>query len=425
MPPTIHSHSRSKSPTGTESENLPPLSVNTTPADLLKMARLYEVEKNAATAEVKRLSCKLADITNDDNNNNNDSNNRSKRRRTRNESPNSDSDEEDTPSTNRSDEHFVYQAGHKFFLVHAPWIHSADDIFDAEVDDHYDPAERFENDENKLQGQLKEVFDLLHMRFQQQALRQRWLRRQFVNGLNTQQYNTATRICRNCASILGASKTDLLQAETRKTKFCEEIGWVNTSGVYSSVDVPILHKDWGGEYSLSSVFLNPKLMGVSLLCFTQTYLKTIFLTQLYIAMICGPMAGKHFMNGTLLHPQTETMARIHSIHNITPGAIATCGVLARWALSADESLQEVGSSTGIRYFSDYQEYLTILVTGLRQKKKSIINIIKHWDEKIFPDSESSLVRGKQSDESSGLKKAMDLLAADSEEEDGTDDQPAV
>jgi ABC-type siderophore export system fused ATPase/permease subunit len=61
----------------------------------------------------------------------------------------------------------------------------------------------------------------------------------------------------------------------------------------------------------------------------------------------------------------------------------------------------------------------ILETGLRQKKRSVINIIKQWDERIFPDSDSSLVKDnfKKSDESSGLKKAMALLAADSEEEE--------
>lgn len=47
----------------------------------------------------------------------------------------------------------------------------------------------------------------------------------------------------------------------------------------------------------------------------------------------------------------------------------------------------------------------------------MFNIIKKWDEKIFPDSESSLVKAKRNDEDSGLKKAMDLLAADSEEEE--------
>ena len=86
-------------------------------------------------------------------------------------------------------------------------------------------------------------------------------------------------------------------------------------------------------------------------------------------------------------------------------------------LSGDDTLQEVGSSTGIRYFNDFEEYLTLLETGLRQKKKSVLNIIKQWDEKIFPDTGSSLVKGGKSPGSSGLRKAMDLLAADSEEED--------
>ncbi len=33
------------------------------------------------------------------------------------------------------------------------------------------------------------------------------------------------------------------------------------------------------------------------------------------------------MNGESMNPQTETMASIHHIRNITPGAIATCAVL--------------------------------------------------------------------------------------------------
>jgi hypothetical protein len=76
----------------------------------------------------------------------------------------------------------------------------------------------------------------------------------------------------------------------------------------------------------------------------------------------------------------------------------------------------------------------ILETGLRQKKKSVLNIIKQWDEKIFPDSDSSLVKGifKKSNENSGVKKAMALLAADSEEDseldpelDELEDNPGV
>jgi hypothetical protein len=89
-----------------------------------------------------------------------------------------DSDEEETDTGNVVDERFVYHTGHKFFLICAPWIHSGDNIFDTDIDKCYDAAERFENDENKKYGQLKEIIGLLQGKFQRQALRQGWLRRQ-------------------------------------------------------------------------------------------------------------------------------------------------------------------------------------------------------------------------------------------------------
>ena len=92
-----------------------------------------------------------------------------------------------------------------------------------------------------------------------------------MNGLKTQRYNTAHRIRHSCASILGASENDLLKSDIRKARFREEIGWISETGLYSSVDVPILHKNWNGEYALSSVFLNLKLMGVSCSRFVPTF----------------------------------------------------------------------------------------------------------------------------------------------------------
>jgi len=153
-----------------------------------EIARRYEVDKNTAQAKLNRLSRKFADITNDEDDS---TSHGPKRRRTRHESLPADSDEEvDTSSPTVRDERFVYQAGHKFFLLRAPWIHSGDNIFDINIDEDYNVAERFENDKNKSQGQLKEIFDLLREKFQQQALRQRWLRRQvssiYILQLHTQ-----------------------------------------------------------------------------------------------------------------------------------------------------------------------------------------------------------------------------------------------
>ena len=61
----------------------------------------------------------------------------------------------------------------------------------------------------------------------------------------------------------------------------------------------------------------------------------------------------------------------------------------------------------------------MLETGLRRKKKkSVYNIIKEWDSRIFPNTESSIisVKGKSTDDG-GMKRAMDALDADSEDDE--------
>jgi len=59
---------------------------------------------------------------------------------------------EDAATGSHTDDHFVYQAGHKLSLLHALWICSGDDLFDTDVDEHYDAAERFKNNKNKSQA---------------------------------------------------------------------------------------------------------------------------------------------------------------------------------------------------------------------------------------------------------------------------------
>jgi hypothetical protein len=89
---------------------------------------------------------------------------------------------------------------------------------------------------------------------------------------------------------------------------------------------------------------------------------------------------------------------------------------AHWALSSDTTLQAVGTSTGIHYFDNYEEYLKLLKMGLYQNKKSVVNIIREWDSRIFPNTDSSLVVVKaKASEDNGVKKAMASLDADSDE----------
>jgi len=140
------------------------------------------------------------------------------------------------------------------------------------------------------------------------------------------------------------------------------------------------------------------------------------------------------MNGIQSNPKTDTMARKHGIRHTTPGAIAASAVLvcvpchsiyihdlqvsqSRWALSSDDFLQNVGTNTGINYGKDFEEYLEVLMTGLRKKKRSILNVFKEWDQVIFPNSDSSLVRQDRDASSSGLKTAMTMLEDDEVDDD--------
>jgi hypothetical protein len=89
---------------------------------------------------------------------------------------------------------------------------------------------------------------------------------------------------------------------------------------------------------------------------------------------------------------------------------------ARWALSSDTNLQAVGTSTKTHYYDDYEEYLKLLKMGLYWKKKSVVNIIREWDSRIFPNTDSSLVVVKaKASEDNGVKKVMASLDADSDE----------
>ncbi|KAJ7097356.1 hypothetical protein C8R44DRAFT_535106, partial [Mycena epipterygia] len=236
-------------------------------------------------------------------------------------------------------------------------------IFEEKLDPKYDDKKRFETMATKVQGQLRDIDNLLPEAY-----------------LTSQRSNTSSRIRRVAgADIFECSKVDLLLPDVRLEKFREQIGWYieeGTSGGYSSLDVPILHKDWSGEYNIKTCFLHPCLM------------------RLYATLIRGPTAATIMLqhasdsNVVVTIPNSENMQRILAIDHTEPGAIAGSAVLAIWALSADGDLRDKGDRTGIDYDALYDQYLEILTTGLRNRSRSIVNVFSEWDRVVFPTSQS-------------------------------------
>jgi len=59
------------------------------------------------------------------------------------------------------------------------WVRKGADIFKIKFDNTYDATERFENDDNKVQGQLREIVGLLQEQLSQETIfSQKWVRRE-------------------------------------------------------------------------------------------------------------------------------------------------------------------------------------------------------------------------------------------------------
>jgi len=127
-----------------------------------KIARQFQLEKTTARMEAQALWRKLANITNQTNEEAEAP--PSKRTRTNN-------DLED--STNEETQ--VINAGHKFVMVYSPWLRLGEELFKIDYNPDLGDAERFENIENKDQGQLHEVRKVLTHQLANEMSSETWI----------------------------------------------------------------------------------------------------------------------------------------------------------------------------------------------------------------------------------------------------------
>ncbi|KAG2133691.1 hypothetical protein DEU56DRAFT_757041 [Suillus clintonianus] len=301
--------------------------------------------------------------------------------------------------------------GRKFLVTHMLWLHGDTKAsFETPIDDNYHEFERFENTETMLQGQLREIQEVVPEKYLGD-LSSDWFRRAFQAGMQSQRSNISTRVRTRCgAMIFGCTEAQIKSAAYRKETFGSLIGWKkNDKGewYYDAWDSEILHGSWQGKHDIHTVFLNKSLMMV------------------ISGVIRGPasVVSMSAGEGSVASRNSETLDVKWGLDHTTPGMIAAGAVLVRWAASVDTLLTVQGSQSGIRWKEDFEGYLQYLFNGLRLRKASVLNVFRQWDKVLFPSSSSGFGgRQARSDRCAKMKSVMDALEGDDEvEEDRQDD----
>jgi len=134
---------------------------------LSQVARQFEVEKNTAQAEARELRRKLEDITNQDEDGEIEAPLRKRGRM-------SDQDPDDSDD-GMNEETKVIDAGRHFVILYSPWLRLGEGTFKVEHDPDSEEGERFENGDNKVQGQLREIMKVLGARLSDKMFSETWI----------------------------------------------------------------------------------------------------------------------------------------------------------------------------------------------------------------------------------------------------------
>ncbi|KAK7013084.1 hypothetical protein R3P38DRAFT_3008277 [Favolaschia claudopus] len=274
----------------------------------------------------------------------------------------------------------VREAGRHFAVEEALFLVNEVDTWDPDREEvTFEPEEEYEEEEYRVQSQVEDILDLLPP--DARPLRtEGWIADSFLDGLNSQRSTMANRMRHGSAQHLVSDADRVSLDDTSSARFQafkDRIGYVEESDTeaahYSAFKAPILYDEFNGDIDVHHIFRNPLLL------------------KIYASAIRGEHGAKGLFSdkGPYL-PRANTIAKIHRITRTSTGAIANSAILALWMFSADTDFTLCGDQTGINYAKRYEEYVKQLREGLRKKKSWALELFKHWDNVLFPNSDDSL-----------------------------------
>ncbi|KAJ7572772.1 hypothetical protein C8J56DRAFT_806535 [Mycena floridula] len=367
------------------------------------MIRGYQAKVSDLEGEIKKLKRnRLADVTNgdvDDEDESGDGEPAQKRLRA--------GDDSEARAITAQ----VKLLGRRFVVQYGMWLVKGTETFLAEAVDDYEVGERFENEENKVQGQLRELRECIPKTFHPQ-MENIWFGKTFVHEMGQQLSNIVTCIRQHSVTaIFGSERAAKMNTSSDRQTFLRFIGYKEETRTWSVFNVEALHGVYNGEYDSKQIFRSP------------------LLKKAYAAIIRGPKGPVGLMEGRSMHPSSTTVEGVHHLTHTTPGAIALSAVAVRWALSPDVQLRTPGDQTGINYAADFDQYLERLLRGLRDRKHWARQLFREWDALLFPLHPSKFGGQKSSEEQQKarekeIQETQDIDdAATESEESGVENDP--
>nr|GAT50599.1 predicted protein [Mycena chlorophos] len=269
---------------------------------------------------------------------------------------------------------FIRSLGKKFAVTDMLWLPGDKQLFEAELDDTFNPLERFGLDSevdqpfNREQGALRAVYAAIPKEYHDDTEFTGWVRTQFLAGMKAERQAVRNRL-RAHPDLFGRTIDQFATPESRE-EFAELIGRCpdpQNPGkfYYNTFDVPLLHEDNADKLNIDTFLLNPMLFTV------------------HAAITKGLTGGSETVTG-VDPPKLGTNQQLWRLNKTTPGMIAGAAVWLRWIHSRDHFFAETGAITGIKWDLEHEAYLRWLQLGIDNKVDCVLDIFRRWDEKFYP-----------------------------------------
>ncbi|KAF7304486.1 hypothetical protein HMN09_00850900 [Mycena chlorophos] len=208
------------------------------------------------------------------------------------------------------------------------------------------------------QGQVNDIVESLP-----EAAKARWpedwLAGSFRDGLENQRTIMRNRTSAPATPASPTSPTSSGTALARRS----------AAAHYSPFKAEVLYDEYNGSVDLEHLF------------------KSSTLLKIYAAVLRGPDGPEGLMERKPHKPDARYNQRTYRVTHTTPGAIASCAVLAIFLFSADPQFVEKGHVTSINYRKRFIVYVSKIRLALLRGHSWARNLLRYWDSYLFPDSD--------------------------------------